>query len=680
MSEALRSLEQLYAEIGPTGALRFAALAAWGLALFAAFLVTRRRVKAGLPQPAALAFLYRLMVNLRFAVVLLLVIAAAAIAGTLLGGLYGEDRQAAFFRSAPFSVLMLVFMTSLALAVLSRYPWKKTHLGWIVTHAGLVVIVVGHMTTKQLGKSGRVDLFEGESTNVVEGSRWFLRVELPELEGGTGVTIPAPLDEQPDVPLDREYMLPSGDRLAITRYYPNFAMRRTVVPDYASSEPASPAVRIEIAEGKRKRSEWLFADDPREASKTFGGAFTAIYQRFPTRAAMEAALAPEKPPARGPAIVARSSDGATLSVEVAQALEKPAPLGASGFAVRVVRRFERLRIVENRAVEAEDGAPNEALEIELTGPGGAPERRWLFARMPEANTTGALAPPFELRYETPAAAPGDFPASSLAVLDAPGGAPAVLVTDAQGAREVRPLALGAAIPLKWLGPEVEVAVVDRYLCTHVEETPWTATYSPNLPALEVALRDESGTAGASAWVVWQKNGRAVTLRGKRGPVRLFYGPETWPLGFSVALKKFVLKTYEGTDSPKSFESFVRVLPEDGEPAFDYHIYMNHVMDAGGWRFFQSSYDPETLKRSIFQVSHDPGKEVVYTGYILTPLGLFFIVFLKPWLVAREARRRAAAGLARVAAGKTATAAGERPMDDPAENLELADQAMERAKS
>ena len=34
------------------------------------------------------------------------------------------------------------------------------------------------------------------------------------------------------------------------------------------------------------------------------------------------------------------------------------------------------------------------------------------------------------------------------------------------------------------------------------------------------------------------------------------------------------------------------LPEDGEPAFDYHIYMNHVMDCEGWRFFQSSYDPD----------------------------------------------------------------------------------------
>jgi hypothetical protein len=665
---------------------RFAAVGALLAGTLGAFLLTRHRAKAGLPPVRALAFLMRVMVNLKFAVALLLVIAAAAIVGTVIGGAVGEEAQARFFASLPFSALMVVFMVALILAVLSRYPWKRTHAGWIVTHTGLVIIVIGHMFTQHLGVSGRVDLREGESTTEVEGDRWFLTADLPGHEGGTRVTIPAALEEAPDTPLERVYRLPSGDKLTITRYFPNFAVRRTVAPDWGGPEPLRPAVRVEVADRKLKHSEWLFADDSQESAKTFGGAFTALYRRFPDAAALDAALAPATAPS-GPAIVAEGGPDAPAAIDVAAAAAGPAPLGASGFAVHVLRRYERLRIGENqKAIDAPEGPLNEAVEVEVSGPDGASDRRWLFARMPEADTQGKIALPWKLRLRPAGGDAAALPPASVAILEAPeaaGGAARVLavVTDPEGRHEARPLALGAWIPLPWVGKDVSLAVLDRYLRTREEETPWCATYSPNRPALEVALDRGDGAPPARTWVVWQKPARPTVLRGREGPVRLSFGPETWPLGFSVQLQKFVLKTYEGTDNPMSFESFVRVVPEDGEPAFDYHIYMNHVMDAGSWRFFQSSYDPETLKRSIFQVSHDPGKGVVYLGYLLTPLGLLFIVFVKPWLVSREAARRAAAGLAardaRAQAAAVAAADAALAEADPAASLELADQALEK---
>ena len=128
-------------------------------------------------------------------------------------------------------------------------------------------------------------------------------------------------------------------------------------------------------------------------------------------------------------------------------------------------------------------------------------------------------------------------------------------------------------------------------------------------------------------------------------MRLSYARESWPLGFTVRLDRFVLKRYEGTEEPLSFESFVKVFPHDGEAPFGYHIFMNHVMDYRGWRFFQTSYDPNTLEWSSFTASHDPGRGIVYLGYILVPLGLLFIVWIKPWLVKRQALQLAAAGLA-----------------------------------
>lgn len=93
------------------------------------------------------------------------------------------------------------------------------------------------------------------------------------------------------------------------------------------------------------------------------------------------------------------------------------------------------------------------------------------------------------------------------------------------------------------------------------------------------------------------------------------------LPFSIRLDKFELLRYAGSSSPMSYSSFVRV--EDNKTGdYNYHIYMNHVLDHGGYRFFQSSYDKDE-QGSILSVNKDPGKWPTYFGYALLGLGFFF---------------------------------------------------------
>ena len=62
-------------------------------------------------------------------------------------------------------------------------------------------------------------------------------------------------------------------------------------------------------------------------------------------------------------------------------------------------------------------------------------------------------------------------------------------------------------------------------------------------------------------------------------------------------------------------------------SFDYDIYMNHVLDHRGYRFFQASFDPDE-KGTVLSVNHDFwGTWVTYIGYILlylSMIGIFFI--------------------------------------------------------
>src|SRR5690606_18435066 len=73
-------------------------------------------------------------------------------------------------------------------------------------------------------------------------------------------------------------------------------------------------------------------------------------------------------------------------------------------------------------------------------------------------------------------------------------------------------------------------------------------------------------------------------------------------------------------------SFMSKNNVNNERSFDYDIYMNHVLDHQGYRFFQSSFDPDE-KGTVLSVNHDFwGTWITYIGYFLLYIGLMGIMF------------------------------------------------------
>ena len=107
---------------------------------------------------------------------------------------------------------------------------------------------------------------------------------------------------------------------------------------------------------------------------------------------------------------------------------------------------------------------------------------------------------------------------------------------------------------------------------------------------------------------------------------LQYGSLPLELPFSIRLNDFIAEKYPGTE--KSYASFMsKINVEEEEDSFDYDIYMNHILDHRGYRFFQASFDPDE-KGTILSVNHDWwGTWITYIGYFLlylSMIGIFFI--------------------------------------------------------
>jgi len=124
----------------------------------------------------------------------------------------------------------------------------------------------------------------------------------------------------------------------------------------------------------------------------------------------------------------------------------------------------------------------------------------------------------------------------------------------------------------------------------------------------------------------QKSGVVKTLRYNNGiSVSLEYGSKNMTIPFEVRLNDFKLDRYPGSMAPSSYSSQVTLIDKANNVEFDFHIYMNNILNYSGFKFFQSSYDPDE-KGTVLSVNHDIGHLPTYFGYFLLTLGLIMNFF------------------------------------------------------
>ncbi len=146
----------------------------------------------------------------------------------------------------------------------------------------------------------------------------------------------------------------------------------------------------------------------------------------------------------------------------------------------------------------------------------------------------------------------------------------------------------------------------------------------------VLVSVQSGNEEKDIWLLGGKGTvpamQKVTLNGL--DIYVGYGSKEIELPFSITLNDFIAEKYPGTQRGfSSFKSKITVNKPNNQ-FYDYDIYMNHVLDENGYRFFQSGFDPDE-KGTILSVNHDFwGTWITYIGYTLLYIGLLGILFTR----------------------------------------------------
>lgn len=121
-------------------------------------------------------------------------------------------------------------------------------------------------------------------------------------------------------------------------------------------------------------------------------------------------------------------------------------------------------------------------------------------------------------------------------------------------------------------------------------------------------------------------GEPKTIKIGKMDYTFFYGSKAYVLPFKIKLNDFIAERYPGTE--KSYSSFESKVTVEDEKPFDARIYMNNILDHKGYRFFQSSFDPDE-KGTVLSVNHDYwGSLITYIGYFLLYFAMMAIMFTK----------------------------------------------------
>jgi hypothetical protein len=582
--------------------------------------------------------------SLWFAAVLLVMLLVAMSCGTVFESSHSPEQALRTFYLAWWfkSLLGLLAVNSLA-AIVLKYPFSRRQFGFVLTHASILIILAGALVSELFGVNGQVSIAEGQSVDRFDNlGREVITVTNPRDRATTDLALGrifggfAPVDK-PSVPIQTVGNL----ELEILRYVPDSDSVERVVDD--ATRPNC-AVEVSLSANDRGTAAWVFQNQSAPL-----GALTAGFRLIP--AATELAKLIDEHPSTQPAsagIVKIDYNGATFKIPVESCMDKPAPVGNTGYTVRVLRYLPHAIVGQDGQIaNVSDRPVNPFVEAELSGPGGT-ERRLSFARFPEftsmhsamqkgSATSQPSSENLKLTLVTSAALGPNTP---IEVLGGPDGKLYVRFAREDGSWTTRKLSPGEPVETPW--PGRTFSLLRRYdRARLVRSVNPVEPVRPNrTPAILVKAGDRKESSE-----VWLRKDDAQTVEAGGQPWSLAYANETVPLGFKLTLNRFRVGLYPGENSPRSFESHISITEPLTGREENKIISMNQPVTFGGFSLFQSSYHQgDGQATSVLSVARDPGQRIVFFGYIAVLHGMVIV------LITRMRDRRLAA-VARAATAK-----------------------------
>lgn len=598
---------------------------------------------------------FKFFASLKLAVVLLAVLIVASIAGTIYESSLDAKVARAYVYGAPWFNLWLILLgVNLVVSALSRWPWRKYHVAFLITHLGIITLLTGSLIGRIFGIEGTLTLFKGEAPS----SRLLVDEHQLRVHDSDGIIrgYRAEFLHHPPSPQHPRDLgtLSSGAHLSVIDHAD--AIEAKLKPQALDSGgTAALHFTIRTAMMGQNLESWLLADDPRHGSFSMGLANVEVKRgKAPSSPATNASTDTEieesifafaKTPEQISHVAKGGSSGAKVSlsqpvpgsekgrltislgdkiqsIDVAEKLTRTIPVEGSNLSARIENYWPDFRLENGKPVSASDAPNNPAVVVTLRGR-GVPAAPAEHATRTDATVSLPSAP----RMNEATAAQNHL----TLFIDDEGRISYQLLSRKLGG-SAGPLELHKPLTTGWADWQL---IVDKTL-PHAEQ--WMDFIPANSDSKElpegVRVRVEQNGQRFEQWV---PSGWQIAVPTVPQPISLAFDFRSIPLPVALELLDFEVTRNEGSDAPAGFKSTLRVSTSDGQSATG-QCWMNHPYSFPGawWRTWtgltfkmsQASWNPENLGQSTIQILRDPGWSLKWIGSVLIVTGVFLLFYVK----------------------------------------------------
>lgn len=540
----------------------------------------------------------RFLGGLQLAVPVLALTAAALAWGTWLDSKHNATlAKAMVYGSWWFIGLMGLVCVSLVFAVVTRYPWKKKHVGFITVHAGLILLIIAGFWSLFQRVEGHLMLSEGQTGDQIETEEPML--ELAEFNAGR---------ETVKGYAYLSNLLGSGEVvLKSPTPQPAEVMRVQVLERWGDSHEdqfvadGGPnvlrALEVALTPGATE-GDWVAEENQSGPQSVAGLRFRVL----PDGAAWTPPAGATAPGASGYVFQVGGKDYPLVD----QGQEV-----FPGWKVVSVKRFEHALVGSGGLSESDSSPANPAAEVIISDGKGSSERHSAFMNFPT------------------------MPMGKQTEGTASSGAKFVARPAAAGGEEVVVFGSAASPSIGYVAPDGSSKVVDKVLFpTTLELGAHKVVFLRQFTRAHLATNlhrvDPPGKEPRPAIVVrvageteprtigWQDG---VPVKGP-GNLLLKFGRRRVQLPFAVTLEKFTKSDYPGTEMAMAYESDVLIAPSGSTQRTPFKIFMNNPYAQGPWKVYQASFGNQGGRMfSVFSVMRDPGIPLTYAASIILCVGI-----------------------------------------------------------
>ncbi|MBF0330824.1 MAG: cytochrome c biogenesis protein ResB [Candidatus Omnitrophica bacterium] len=113
--------------------------------------------------------LLKLLGSALFTVIISVVLIALLTASTFLESVHGtEFAQKVFYQTRWFDGIFFLLCINIFCSTVLRFPFQKKHIGFLITHIAILVLLAGAFISKNYGTEGEMSLAEGETANAMQ--------------------------------------------------------------------------------------------------------------------------------------------------------------------------------------------------------------------------------------------------------------------------------------------------------------------------------------------------------------------------------------------------------------------------------------------------------------------------------------------------------------------------------